>query len=781
MSVKIISIEITPELSTDTVDFSLGNITGKLVAEITCKAEWKALAGLQGDNEQIEFTASTSKIEWPAGNFESEGFLKGDDLLISGTTSNNGNYTIDQIDGNTIVTVEALTDEVSESVIIEGVTPITGVNFRYNLIENNVTENYNSLIDGNELKFSVGGVSDASLETPLIQQGVYKSNHLGQVTIEGGGGTNEFIISHTFFITPFFTLEELDNFLQGIAPAWLFDDAALRYIYNIELLYNLSDPNRVHKSEPDSLIGNTGWFGENFNGGLPKFEISEVTFEVAGDPTDYADFPSVTDVEITVLSEDGVFSNGNTKFVLNHFILPELQEQYKNTPSDVTTNFMFDRKLQIVGGGAVNGDNFSTPKQVLADITGTFVSPTEIKINFKIDLSTDYKARVEALTNKRFLLSVYIQDHTKQTQVSDLVATRLGTQVYSTDLSNPNVGTVSTAFNYFNDVDTDMSDAGMFVEDTLRGKTIISVDTTNGALIQDISVIIKAVKTGASFELERKNFSFSSAVIQGGVQQIDIDEERGFILGEDNPFNVISLKRRPDLDSGANKFYELIYSFKIRWEDFIKLLGVHPDFYDITKKFKGFNNDWNRYFAALGWTIKYTVNANIEETGFLNPISQDKNIFAYNYEEATDFTQEIKVFDIDTNLEIANFVISNKTVRVQAIFTKISGSLPDIDDVEGLIETEPFEQGGVNVIRNINTIYEYEDGSPFISVLGNRLLKKEKVGNVYTFTANLDGTLLTVNPKLSARIYVPIAAGNKNFQDDATFEFMDGEIYDFQN
>ncbi len=871
MSVEIKSIDIVPELSSESVDYLLGNLTGKFIATIKVRAVWKAIAGLTADNEDMDFDANTRTITWNLNNFENEGFLIGDTIRICATSSNDGDKTITAIDADVITTAEALVTEASETAIIAGITTVTGINFRYNLLENDANETFLSLLDGNERKFS-GADLDFLDPTPiaLIQQGVFKSNHIGTVTSAGtatstanasagntmtftGGATdsivwngdnfedegfvigdfitisgtasnngmfsiksilgdtiftnenitneatvatavitalheNEFILVHTFFIDPFYLFTQLTDLQNGIAPEYLFDKNSLRYLFEVEMLYELQDPNKAHITNiQDQLIGNVGWFDENFNQGIPGFSITNITFkDILGNVLTFADYANVTFVEIDVNSVDGVFISSSTQYIINHFILPETEAQYVDTSTDETTNFMFDRALATIDGAVVDGDNFGTDKQVLQQVSNTILTPNVVRITCQIDLSADYKARIAALVDKRFILSVTIADHTKATVDSDVVACRSGIQVYDTDLSNPNVGGVSTVFEPYPDITVSSAVAGQFGEDTIRGRSIFFVDTANGALIEDVQILAFATNGVDTFTLEEKNFSFAGGVISNGVQEFDLEEPRGFVLKDDNPFFNTSLKRRSDLDTGTKKFYEIIYPFKIRWEDYVKLANVSGDFYDINEEFNGFNQEWARYFDGIGWTLNYRVTVNIEENTFVNAITSNNLLNAFDYEEATDWTQTLKVFDIGTGLEIPNNVLSDKIFRIEAKFTKVSGGIPALADVEGMIEYEPDGAGGIGVIRNISTVRAHEDDSPFISVNvpGDKLLKKEKAGNVYTFTANIDGTKLTGSPKLSARIYdktVPPFSGYKQFMDDDLFEFMSGDSYDFQD
>lgn len=792
MPVKLVSIDIQPELSSGTKPYLQGPFLGKMVATIEFKAEWKAEPDVV---YYINFVSASKKIIWVGKSFETEGFKLGDTIEVTGSSANDGTYTITAISGGTITVAESLTNESIDSGLIEGKTECTGVRFRYNTIENSAAIDFNSLTDGNELILSAEDLdySDTSTEVPMDWIGTFHSNNLGSATIKGSGTLNQFIITHTFFINPFFLLAQLADLENSIPPDYFLNTKCLKYIYSPDLLYSGLDPNNGQFSGPDYMwetfqLGNTGWGNERLNGGTAKYTMASIDFEVGGEAKDYADFNQETDFEIVINSTNGTFSNNNTKFVINHFILPESETEYKNTSRDQTQNFMFDRRQQTVGSAAVNGDNYGTSKQVLTDIVGTYNSASQITITGKINLSTAYKARISTLENKKFMLLVTVQDHTKATSSTDVVTCffdEAPLSQYDTDLSDPGVGTIGTVFNYFPTTDVSVDEAGMFVEDLQRGKSILTVDISEDALINDVSVIIRAEKADESFELERRDFSFAGAVISGGVQQMNIDELRGFILGPSNPFNVVSLKRRSDLDSGDLKRYELIYSFRIRWEYFIQLAGVHPDFHDILQRFNGSNQDWNRYFIGSGWSLNYVVQMNIQKDGYINTITNSKTLSAYTYDDATDWSQSVKVYDIDTDTEIPDNILSDKIVRVEATFDKVSGSNPDAADVFGVIEYEPYESGGENVIRNINSGYIHESGSPFESTLGNKLLETTGGGSdPIVFIAHIDGRKLTNPPKLSARIYdksVPPLGGYKEFQDDELFEFQDGVGYDFQN
>lgn len=801
MAVKINSIAFTNEFRAETTDYLLGSIGDKITAVIDCEAEWILESTASKDpffDQNIVWwiTRGGAATDYDGSNWSAAGFRVGDPIRIFNATvpvNTIRNITAISTDGiNMTFDGAPFAGVFAGDTIISGLTECEGVNFRYNTIENDDTVNYENLIDGNENKYSKDAI-DYLVLTPvdLIKQGLYNSNDLGSVTIEGSGTLNRFTIRHTFYITPLFLVDQVDS--SGLlVPDYYEDKNCLRYVYNIELLYALNDPNRKHVTEDNFLIGNTGWFNENFNKGKNYYSINPTVFTVAGLTKTYADFSQETGFAIVVQSTNGTFLNNNTKFVLNHFFLPESDTEYIDTTTDVVTNFMFDRALQTVGSAAVNGDGYATGNQVLKEVQAIYIGASAILIVGKIDLSADYKTRIEASTNKQFALFVTIQDHTLATEQSDKVALFSGLDVYDQDLSNPNAGSLTTEFLSHPETATTGTTqpiSGSFVEDWQIGKSSFSVDITNGAVIKNVAIKILANHaTYGSFNLETKNISTSSAPVVSGVQNINVTETVGFKMGSGNIFNAFSLTRNTALDSGNNKFYELLYPFKIRWEDFISLSPVSNQFYDPALPNNGFNQDWARYFAASGWSLIYRVQVTIEESGINNIIQQDSNVLAWDYSDATDWSEVIQSFDYLTSTAITGNVLLDAKTTIKAIFTKTSGSPPILADVIGVMGVAPKDAGGVKIIREISTAHAHESDSPWISVLGNSLLKKSMLVNVYTFEAVIDNAkLVALFPGVtqfdfSARIYeLPLPTQTaKVFEDGEEFAFEDGTLYIFE-
>jgi hypothetical protein len=345
MAVQVTDVKFKNAFRSETTDYLLAAKDEKITAEITVKAAWSVVIDSTDDPEARALFLAADNSIWLFGgaNFISSGFTKGDTIAVSGTTSNNFTATILDItpDGVQALVSATVVNESDTSCVITGTTELKGVTFKANLIENQASESYISLIDNNEIRYNRGGLdyTNTTFKTLNRQGGVFRSNDLGEVRIKGTNELNKFVIEHDFFITPLADTETAD----GDIPDYFSDLNCLKYIFQVQLHHVLSDPNRVQVSNTDAFkLGNTGYFNENFNGDIPDYTWGGTTFSINSFPADSPDINKITDFEITVNSQEGRFSNNNTKFLLSHYRLPNSVSEYRNTATDVTTNFVFD-------------------------------------------------------------------------------------------------------------------------------------------------------------------------------------------------------------------------------------------------------------------------------------------------------------------------------------------------------------------------------------------------------------------------------------------------------
>ncbi len=558
------SISHVNEFRPEATNWLLGVVQERIVTTINISIREVAIA--PSANSPFEFfpsigfinAAQIIKAKTPVFvNFKTGDTIK----IINASTNNRATATItEKVSDYVIRTGETFVNAFSTSAEIISDDTVDGFNFRYGLIENDEAFNTLSKIDGSDQLFYANSISAADLVTVTnMLLGGSKAWQNGSCTIVGLGVdtyNQKFRIVHTCDILPNYLEEELDNFKNKIISSIFKGTKCLRYVADFEGLYDISDPNRKHSGQYDLAKGNTGWHGENFNNKPTKYSVDTVTYT----KPDTSIVESVlyttqeTTVELKIKSTVDAFSNNNTKFLLCFELLPS-KEEYSEETRNIKENFLFDRKLQTVGSAAANGDNYGTDQQVLKDVTATFVDAKNITINFKVKFSDKGLILISGLSSADYALSVVIQNHTLTSVLSDKTNVLADVGIITRDLTDD--GLISFDSEMIEHDDADLSgtiDPETFPGDELIMRNIIRFDT-EGRDKNKISfdkAIVKIIAENStkaeSFELEKFIYDFTNDVKVNGVTQVDVTQEREFIMASTDVRKLIKIKRRSDID-----------------------------------------------------------------------------------------------------------------------------------------------------------------------------------------------------------------------------------------
>lgn len=310
-------------------------------------------------------------------------------------------------------------------------TPFAGVKYAYNLAD--AGGSYNSLIDG-EYQQAIYNNANASVTTPAnMSFAGIKSYQIGNVTIKGdgffgGGGTSgtsvqqKFTLTHNTVITPFFRPDDYADLLISVAPAYYKNSECLKYISKISMGRYASDPNGLQEIETLTNKSNIGWFNETFNGGKTNYIVSSLTMKKGATIITQLEYGIDITVEAVITNTiDTPFSNTNTKFIFGFNYLPNSDSLIQNNGYDQTRNFLFDSKLNTVGTGSVNGDNFGTQLQVIKSLTSTYTSTSSIKITATINISNDAKDILDQDSTNRYMMWLITENHANTAVNSDKV------------------------------------------------------------------------------------------------------------------------------------------------------------------------------------------------------------------------------------------------------------------------------------------------------------------------------------------------------------------------
>ena len=437
-------------LPNDTSFWLLGSMGEKLRVETEVSVRWgTGNDGSPGDGIGVSSTDPNTFLR-QAGSFLDDGFALGDQVVAH--TNNVGINNADLVTeaSNTVITyLDATTMTLSNPISnpqttyswvrIAGISDLEGCFFKYGLIENNESLNFQSKIDFNEQAYSSNGLVSAGVGVPLTlneQDGnIVKSWHNGKVEVsfEGTNPANnikDYKIVHEFYLLPYYVEGYLQNLQNQTLPLLFQNGQSLKYVFEADFRQTVNNPNEKKIITQSNVLGSTGWFNQNFNGFVNKFTISGLqrTEVSSGSTADGIIVDSKTrfNFEINNTSTDWL----GTEFVIvGVSYLPD-QADYAGSAASpnlntVVENFLLDSKRAQAGGGAVSST-------IVKDVTVTWpgAGPDADRLDVQVDF--EYSAAQQALLDdsKNYVVwalvgsdvSTFTPD--KSNQLDDRVALR---------------------------------------------------------------------------------------------------------------------------------------------------------------------------------------------------------------------------------------------------------------------------------------------------------------------------------------------------------------------
>ena len=694
-------------------------------------------------------------------------------------------------------------------------TPFAGIRYSYNLVKQGAS--YNSLIDNETQSISsdVLDVTNAVVKT-LVFNGI-KSWQIGSATVTGKGGDisystyfyrQKFLLTHTFVVTPLFLADQYSDLVARIKPSYFLNADCLNHRWKLEVGRDLTNPNSLQTIEINDVKSNTGWFNERFNGQPTNYSVYSIAYTVAGLPVTKLQFDVDNTVEIIIKNTtDTPFSSGNTKYILGFNYLPESETLYQNNGRTQTQNFLFDSNFNTIGSGSVNGSNYGNAYQVVKTVTSTFTSSSEIKITAVINVGATAKGILQEGDFSRYQLWVITENHSKTAPTSDKVnlladVNEFYYDTYTADLISAPDGIKIIQHPYVDYVDGEsLANLNIFPVDDLVSHLRFNIDFTTHAAsdlikINSVKQQLLLKKTGET-DITLEEFIISTGnypIVGGAAQNIDFTQDRVFKI----PAEIrksITIERNYTLDSGNVYYYDLQYPFMQRWEYWSALTGltaIPTGVFDSTKSLNGINNFWHRFNTLSGWEFVSKVTFNIHQNGY-NFNQSFSSVIIDNTKDDWDFNsnaqwgnESIKSYNslaVEVTSGGNKYLIGYEDTTIKANFEKVSGAIPSVNNVGIVIWIETFELGGISDIRRISSFYELDSNSWFKSSDTSNKVVITKVGNVFTGTCLVDYTKLPSNTKFTiyARIYEFYNPNAKQFQQGDDFEFMNGDLYEFQS
>lgn len=588
-------------LDTGANDF-IGCVGDLLIATIQFEIAWQQTGTLSFDSTNDTITITTFGNSW-AGN----GFQAGDSIAVVGSTSNDGTYTINSIDGLTISVTGLIADE-STACTVYGTTPVTALDFYYNEIGTNYPQNFVSLTDNVSIQRFTSEVPIADVGSALMPPNatsyawwdydVNSGTQMMPTLYPMGIGANYeqlFKIEFPFFVKPFSDVNvnvllsnaykqnvgstSILNSFNFIQPNY-FLNQCLGFLFQIDAKYALTHSVPDHTSNPVFKKGNTAWFDQFFPTGInflsnllvtPQYEFKSIAYSVSSSSVPSIQTDKVTDVTIELTNKSGNWT-ADDLFVVHFAWLPTNAGDYlgysDNNQQNFRTVFLYDRCKTSVTAAAANGDMYGTNIQALYRVQSTFVTNT-LTITFKIDFGSLSQTMMEL--NPLYMIWVTPQNQSV-TQITESNRTAVLCDVNSAFIDTDD----ATLLNFYTTTD----DVVFYSEGTAStiksdyvgllgeyGYATGRFKVKQNCIVKKINISIVAQSsliydpTQYEFPLEEWNHN-TEEYYNGKINEINIEQIAGFDLPNNSLYNQRFILRKSDDDGGGYYAYRFGYGFQ---------------------------------------------------------------------------------------------------------------------------------------------------------------------------------------------------------------------------
>jgi hypothetical protein len=725
---------------------------------------------------QIVFISLT-QIQVVGTTWGQLGFIVGDSIALTGTINNGSGtvtytataYTVTDISGD-VLTVNSTLDPVSSGQVVNQIMPLSNgansntsllvantrvvpetIEILHNLIPNSASSGSASLIDSEVNRFRVDEVDGLALSGSLTMLqlgnksgGSYIASTLTRLTDVGGKRKFRYILKY------FMPYKYLDSNFDE--PSIFEAIGTVKPWVNIKCLPEENNPNAGLVITNSSQLGNVGWYNESYNQGINDFSISTVLTDSSGNVLEQVDYNQTTKVTHTITGTVNFLNKCEVEFY-------HIPQDFKNLPNS-------QNELSYLSNGYFNGTTeFNFTYGILGrtctvtNLTSS-IGTNNIVVQFDLVPNSDFTSYINSLPSEERLyrLSVTAEstsgDANENNSVSLIaiegllekaaivggVYPELSSQVFFNHSQQPlGVGTVD----YVGCTEDDFLYTAKFNLDT--------AETWNSL---ELAMQVVRTSDGGFFNIFDRLITLSGyPVTTDGRQQINYTENLQQFL-ESAGRNQITLGLT-GVDSLPLYQVELKWSILASWRYWIAQSNALIDFFDSTLPNNGLNNEWMRYLREAGYTLRLKCTlTNDANTAYYWETQVDLS----DYDESTEITTEIKLFDIYDQEQTA--LVANQLMKVRAIHTKTSAW--NEEDAWAWVSVRPFES---ETNKRISTEWDWTSQSnPLRPLTGETRLKQTFPSTTVMHTECLiDTSMLDVSKAtLVARAETPKAPACKS-------------------
>ena len=666
---------------------------------------------------------------------------------------------------------------------IIGLEPLEALLYDFGLIEND--ENYNNISKvtenstsyyGSEIGLDTGGGRSTAF-VDLIPLGQFEDFISGSARARFVQNIDEvdmffqiFEVEHIITVNPWYLDGGLQDLQNNILPDFLEGSNSLKYVLSSRFRQVLNNPNIEYAIQVDDVLGSVAWFNESFNGFQNGYEVLSVDYEE----------------DITAAAADGILVAGRTKIIITaqsttsftlgpgdtfgvYISYLPLEEDYKGTEdTNLLQNFIYDRAINEVNASATAGLDF------IKDLSASESSGV-ITIECIVEYSAAQRvflANRLAEDNGKYVLGVQLGDDSRSSGNSDRLIIKADVRDYDESPDIPGLVSISDFLIYPHNeligTGTGFTNMISWNEDGLVCDFNLNLDLNKQAFFNNLGFVLIAYNptTENFFILDSYQVDLSSVIVSGGIQQINVDTERGYTLQNNSQFNQVQVNT--GTNTAGVQQYVCRYAQKISWQDWIQNLGVDSVFFDSAEPNDNLNLKSSNYSDENDYTIRLGVRTNVSGVSDLG-VSGDTDyllispeITVHDYGEdgnvTPEWSGEISTIRESNGEDLGGAVLTGENTIMRTVWTNSIGPVGSLDDIWAIHRIEETGDPGFN-IEELSSLRNFPPGQLLIPISGSPLLEISlgtgpEIGKVIT-RCLIDGS--EVNPSrnynLSARIH----------------------------
>jgi hypothetical protein len=556
---------------------------------------------------------------------------------------------------------------------------------------------------------------------------VYNNNALLQLKFG-----NRYEITHEFTVPYYFDGED-ENVKDTTTPPDLYNGtSATKYIYQTTWFTDINDPNTGSTNTYSSSKGNGGYFDEAFNGDENPYEVIDlVYFDVdEGVVTDRLSIGKRIRVNFDITNSLNDFSPTQIGVMVHGAIVDSTD--YSSSKDVFDTVWTFETARTNVGVAP-------STNVLIQDYEITYNNSGSISVQYFNEFTTPQNLVLEE--NQFYILAFQVRkDSEPQVLKSHKVHLLVDYNQYGKNNDVEGLFDFETFTQHPHPLPIEeegftnaltFNECGM----TAKGRFWVLNSANLNALKFDIVVYNFTNDTWDSMRTLAIDLSEQTTV--NGIQQIELDTTRGYILKDGNIFNF--LKLTTDNNDGTKQYYEVQVGYRIPWQSWNELASAPAIFYDKTKDNNGLNQKSSNYSmvatglntftdgdggtfednnaAGWGFSILNTPPQEVGSTFFSANIARTGSFGCAIQSGASSMDEASKVYAILKNNNGVNVVdgtsytvscyMSLRTANVDP--TQIdNGSfyfLPDGYDVTEMRLIKPFEIVPENLHEDVDPLF----------------------------------------------------------------------------